>query len=357
MSKFTLFGLLAAPALVVVIGIVAARHFYREDATRQIAVFAAIVAAGGVLVNYFKTVRDYLKEERDRKKKDEDNKERVKVTPVFTPPQGKKWLAGLVNMTNDRLCVVGVEIFNEGLIPVNVRRTTLVINRSGQLQETPLLKDEDDQPCLIAPKSVVPFFTEGLNQTIKGSMLLALAADDFYIVVESFASGEVARVPGAEVQAAIRKVNERNPAHSLGQITASTTKDQIAATVVVMRPPGFNTRLPEVVGVTLYNDGNERVNIKRVVLIVNDGAGNKEGVMVTNHRPRNLSAVQTDESTILVSKKEVTFLLKNDDFITKEAILLLKPDQIWIEVISPVGRTTTVPGEAIQAAIKGSQTA
>jgi hypothetical protein len=118
-----------AVVVVVLLGVGAAWLVGGDDLTRQIAVFAAVVATLGLVVNGVKNGYDIWDKERERRKKESEGKERVKVTAIYKNPP---YQFG----SNPR---VGVEVYNDGPL-LNVRRVLLKVNSGSGDEESPLLR-------------------------------------------------------------------------------------------------------------------------------------------------------------------------------------------------------------------------
>lgn len=96
-------------------------YFDPNDPTRQTAIFSGFLAFCGLVTNLGKIVYDVWAKERELIKKDEEKKEKLKAAALFSPPVDKLLYAATAGMNPDDVCVVGVELFNDGLGRVDTR--------------------------------------------------------------------------------------------------------------------------------------------------------------------------------------------------------------------------------------------
>jgi hypothetical protein len=191
MSLWKKYAMIAAAAFVLICLMTVGLLVPGEGVTRLIAVFALLVAA-------VKTIYDIWKKERE-------TKELVKATPAFRE--------------YDTAEIVGVELYNAGTSPMAIKRVALVVKTdTGKLSE--FMPSESEavrlencyfQEASTLPESVSRFelgpkkharFHLDRHTELTIDWLLKQPADTFCIVVESF-MGEVARVLGKDIQAAI----------------------------------------------------------------------------------------------------------------------------------------------------------
>ena len=140
-------------------------------------------------------------------KKETESKERVKATPQL--------------MQFDSLQVVGVELYNAGSTPVTIKRVALVTKTdTGEISEFMPSESEAERlenSCFVessklpesisrlelGPKKYARFHLDRHTERMV-DRILEQPGESFLIVVESF-MGEVGRVLGKEIQAAILK--------------------------------------------------------------------------------------------------------------------------------------------------------
>ena len=192
-------GWFALPVLVVLVfGIVVARLVEKDDLTRQIALFAAVVAGGGLLVNYAKAVYDVWDKERERKKKENENKESIRATPEF-------------RNYNTSAIIVGVELYNSGKTSVNIKKVAIVIkigNEKIKQQLTARNPNKKNDPTALIhdiklePKDVASFFNFGTDKRFGGAELLTVNPDDLWLSIEPY-SGDSVKVSGSKIQEVI----------------------------------------------------------------------------------------------------------------------------------------------------------
>jgi hypothetical protein len=343
-SKRNLLVFLAAPLLVLFAGAGVARWVERDDVTKQLAVFAAVVALGGFLVNYGKVAYDVWDKERDRRKKENDAQERVQATPFFT------W-----HGTADS--VACLDVYNAGAATVHIRRVALVVRDAAgtATAEQLYVGDSSDTRCKLGPKDHARFQLFTGDKRFQGVALAKLSPENLWIVVESF-TGELARVRGEDVQAAVEKSRKEagNREREWRRIVAS--RDRVNARPT-FRPAKYTVPPNRpLVGVELYNDGDAPVNVKRVALVVRGDSG-EEVALGTNERPRNLQTVTWDESVMIAPKHTVQFHLRSSDpKFGGDALCALSPECLWVVVESANGEAARIPGEKVQDAIqKGGQ--
>lgn len=341
MSKRNVLILTTPAALVVLAGVGIAVLVARDDLTKQLAVFAAVVALGGFLINYGKVAYDVWDKERERQKKEGDAQERVQAMPVFT------WQG-----TTE--AVACLDVYNVGTATVHIKRAALVVRDAAGAEATEVLYvgDSADTKCKLGPKDHARFKAFTGDKRFRAVALAELPPADVWIVVESFV-GEVARVCGEDIQAAIEKSQKEagNREREWRRIVAS--RDRVNATPT-FRPAKYAVPANRpLVGVELYNDGDTPVNVKRVVLVVRNDSGEVEVLLVTNERPRTLTAIIGDEAVSLDPKREARFNLRSGDpKFGSDALCRLSPECLWIVVETSNGEVARVPGEKIQDAIR-----
>jgi hypothetical protein len=196
--------LLLGVGLLILVGVVLVAFLIPgESITRFIAVAAFVTTLS-------KIIYDVWDKERERLKKAEDKKEKIKATPVFNPIGGKQWLLGAVDIDLDKCFIVGVELYNEGVCSVNIKKVSLCItNEHGQIKEIILVIDEAQDSIILDRYEDIVFVTPGLNTQIKGTRLVGIDPNLFYIQVDSHL-GTVARVDGKSIQEVITKAMTTN---------------------------------------------------------------------------------------------------------------------------------------------------
>lgn len=334
--------LLAAPAAAVVLaGVGIAVWVERDDLTKQLAVFAAVVALGGLVVNYGKAAYDVWDKERERRKKEADAQERVTATPVFT------W-------HDTAESVVCVDLYNVGAATVHIKRAALVVRDAAGVEAAEVLcvGDGFDPRCKLGPKDHARFRSTTGDKRFGGVALAKLPPPDLWIVVESFV-GEVARVRGEDIQAAIEQSRREAGGRAREWVRLVAGRDWVTATPT-FRPAKYTVPANRpLVGVELRNECDAPVIVKRVALVVKGKSGEIEAVLGTNERPRNLKAVTWDESVTIEPRREVQFHLRIEDpTFDTAALRAMSPERFWVVVETSKGEVARVPGEKIQDAIQ-----
>jgi hypothetical protein len=197
--------LFVAFAGLVAIAVGAAWWFADDDPTRRIAIFAAVVASAGGLKNLY----DIWDKMQEKRKKADESAERIKAVPLFDS-----------FMTASP--TVGVEIHNEGKVPVPIRRVALVIKTEAGEAGYPMVTTGDmetrhypdgrpysdrqylNQAKLDPADPSVEFFVQFMPKDARPNQLAAMSPENLWIRVESN-KGVVARVEGAEIQAVIKE--------------------------------------------------------------------------------------------------------------------------------------------------------
>jgi hypothetical protein len=204
MPKWTLFGLLTAPVVIVLVAFAAAHLFAPDDPTRQIAIIAVVFAGGGFAVNYGKNAYDVWDKERERRKKSEENKERLRIIPTYRRYDSGK-------------SVVGVQIYNEGKVPVAIRAVTLCIDTAEIKNVFPLFmisgrsKDGMEEYAVtkkLEPHEHVDFFVP-FGEGPSTKELVMFAPNSLWIRIELFSGGSE-QVSGEEIRRAIYRDSEFN---------------------------------------------------------------------------------------------------------------------------------------------------
>lgn len=334
--------LLAAPvAAVVLAGIGIAVWVEHDDLTKQLAVFAVVVALGSFLVNYGKAAYDVWDKERERRKKEADAQERILATPVFT------W-------HDTAESVVCVDLYNAGAAVVHIKRAALVVRDAtgGEAVEVLCAGDGFDPRCKLGPKDHARFRSITSDKRFAGVALAKLPPTDLWIVVESFV-GEVARVRGEDVQAAIEQSRREAGGRAREWVRLAAGRDWVTATPT-FRPAKYTVPANRpLVGVELRNECDAPVIVKRVALVVTGASGEVAAVLGTNERPRNLQAVTWDESVTIEPRREVQFHLRTEDPVFDSvALRALSPERLWVVVETAKGEVARIPGEKIQDAIQ-----
>lgn len=208
MFKWTSFGLIAALLTIVVVGIATAAILAPDDLTRQIAIFAAIVALGGLLVNAAKNLYDIWDKERERKKKDEEGKERVVATFIHEPRRAVK----IVNKSKFPLHIASVQLrikkagADECCPLQTILRGNCLPASPGQLgQEFWQLRGTTtyDKPLQIGEPCI--FVLSQCYEETVNSVLSAADTTNAYITVHSHI-GELHRVEGEELHKFLREL-------------------------------------------------------------------------------------------------------------------------------------------------------
>ncbi|MCE9561533.1 MAG: hypothetical protein K8U57_05715 [Planctomycetes bacterium] len=208
MAKF-FFGWVAGIVVVFGVAFVATKFVDPANPTLQIAVFAVVVAALSFVVTFSKAWHDVFDKEQERKKKENDSQEKILVTARFAP-------AGTTEV------VVGVELYNNGKVPIHIKRASLIVKANGiELSEEMESLNGEMQETVCGPRGqtisspvsasnrlIEPYqsaqFHLGCFTECSGDWLLSQPADNIHILVESFL-GVVGRVNGKEIHAAITK--------------------------------------------------------------------------------------------------------------------------------------------------------
>jgi hypothetical protein len=197
---------------IVLVGILVARIVDKHDVTRQVAVYSGVVSTLGLLASAGKVIYDVWDKERDRKKKDEEKKERVKVAVVLD-------IEHLPGFT------FNVDVYNDGPQPIAIKRVAYIITVDGENHENILVSKTAPQPKIfdgitvyerdLDPRPVIDYkqhktFYLSVNRwVLDAERLDKVPADQFNIVVDSFATEELARISGDEIKKVIMDYRRR----------------------------------------------------------------------------------------------------------------------------------------------------
>jgi hypothetical protein len=196
MSQWKKFGLIAGVPSVLLCVACAAFFLQAESVSRLVFVFS--------FLTFGKAVYDLCKKEGEDKERVRASPELASLKPVssYDPPSD----------------ALGVELYNAGRNPVSIKRVALVVRTdAGKVQEFMPCEDEAARSdryfqeastlpeCVsrleIGPNKHARFHLDRHTEWTVGR-LLEQPGHSFWIVIESFI-GEVARISGNEVQAAL----------------------------------------------------------------------------------------------------------------------------------------------------------
>lgn len=205
MFNWKVLGFLAVGVLLLLGVILVAWLVPGENVTRGL-----IVAS--FLLTLLKAAYDVLDKVQERRRKEAESKERVKASPTFNKPA-----CGKMETTE----VVGAELYNEGAALVNIKRVQVVVaSETGNSESHNLVSFEPwpvpgapwSHPAKkIGPREVVRFhLPPSADRRFQAEALLTLAPENLCILIESY-GGEVARVPGEQIQATILKNRCQQP--------------------------------------------------------------------------------------------------------------------------------------------------
>ncbi len=211
-TRRNVLGLVVVPVAVVILGMTAARLVDKNDQTRQIAVFAAVIALCNFVVSMIKSAYDVWDKERERQKKEDDKKECIRATLKF----------GSHIVSEPDLIV---ELYNDGSTTVAIKSVKLVVNTESGQQAAEMLafgelrtrydmngtpsQDREFVTCVkLEPKDHTRFSTLGNTGVFKHDELFKLPTENLTVVVESF-NGEVARLEGSKIQEILKQHLDR----------------------------------------------------------------------------------------------------------------------------------------------------
>lgn len=159
------------------------------------------IAVVGLLLTLGKGAYDIFNSERERRKKAGDSAEKVKATPDIDD--------------HGYLCV---QLYNYGSTLVHISRVALVVKeetgqvyrqlitneRSVRTTNSRVYLGESDDTVKLDIKDNAYFTLRYGGDKFKLAALHNLPYESLWIVVESYSSGEITRVPGDAIQAAIK---------------------------------------------------------------------------------------------------------------------------------------------------------